>query len=100
MEFTSLTVEATNLLPGQYFYVNFNYTEYRNHFKIFTNGQEILGSTVSMPPPAARTGNSYHDSTGKSLWVVFSGYEGPGFGNTQVSLFFFSLVHRDFATFQ
>lgn len=89
MEFTSLTLEATNLLPDQYFYIHFNYTEYRNHFKIFTNGEEVVGTTVSMPPPAARTGNSYHDSNANSLWVLFSGTDGPGFGSTQVKFFWF-----------
>eukprot|EP00210_Caulerpa_lentillifera_P009344 g8908.t1 len=84
VDFTSLTLEASALLPGHSFYIRLNYTEYRDHFEIFVNNKEILGSTIALPLPTSQTGFSYHDVSNKTLTILFSGRNQHGFGNTQV----------------
>ncbi|GMH45333.1 hypothetical protein BSKO_13290 [Bryopsis sp. KO-2023] len=86
VDFTSITLDVTNVLAEHYFYIRFNYSDFRDHFKIHYNGEEVLGSTVSLPVASEGTGASFQDMINGTLTVLFSGKNDVAFGTKQASV--------------
>jgi hypothetical protein len=64
------------MLPEDYFYIKFNYTDVRDHFEIYRTdtGEELnLVSTLSLPDTSSPFGSAYHNITGKSITVLYKG---------------------------
>lgn len=75
-DFTSVTLEATGLLPGEHAYVRFKHVTDWAYWKVWAGGGPLkIPSVKSLPGSGASTGSSYHDVQNRSLTVLLSGLD-------------------------